>query len=167
MIDISPDLARVYLKPGEFHFATSPTVVTTVLGSCVSVTMFDRFSGAASICHALLPEGPSVDAFRYVDSSIIHMLEMFASHGVNRQRLEVKVFGGADMLCASGSRVGVGRRNVEIANQVLAASGLAVSMHDVGGTQGRKLFFVTHTGDVFLKRLQRGYGAEKPGRKAC
>lgn len=165
-MDISTDLPRVYLKPGEYHFATSPTVVTTVLGSCVSVTMFDRTSGAASICHALLPEGPSVDAFRYVDSSILHMLRMFADHGVNRKSLVIKLFGGSDMLGAGGSRIGVGRRNVQIANQVIAASGLAVAMCDVGGTQGRKLIFVTHTGDVFLKRLNRGAGADWPGRDA-
>lgn len=160
MTTIPPELPKVYLKPGELYFATSPTVVTTVLGSCVSVTMFDRLSGTAAICHALLPEGPSADAFRYVDSSILHMLEMFASHGVNRQRLEVKVFGGADMLGVNGSRVGVGRRNVEIASQVLAAAGLKASIADVGGTRGRKLFFVTGTGEIFLKRLRRGGGAE-------
>lgn len=160
MIAIPPDLPKVYLKPGEFHFATGPTVVTTVLGSCVSVTMFDRLSGIAAICHALLPEGPRSDAFRYVDSSILHMLELFEAHGVNRRRLEVKVFGGADMIGAGGSRVGVGRRNVEIASQVLAETGLAASTADVGGTRGRKLFFVTHTGEVFLKRLRRGDGME-------
>ncbi len=158
MTAIAPELPKVYLKPGELHFAATPAVVTTVLGSCISVTMFDRLSGTAAICHALLPEGPRSDAFRYVDSSILHMLEMFAAHGVNRQRLEVKVFGGADMLGAGGSRVGVGRRNVEIAMQVLAAAGLSVASQDVGGTRGRKLFFVAHTGEVFLKRLRRGGG---------
>ncbi|ABB32644.1 CheD [Geobacter metallireducens RCH3] len=160
MTAIAPDLPKVYLKPGELHFAATPAVVTTVLGSCVSVTMFDRLSGTAAICHALLPEGPRSDAFRYVDSSILLMLEMFAAQGVSRQRLEVKVFGGADIIGAGGNRVGVGRRNVEIATLVLAANGLTVAAKDVGGTRGRKLFFVTHTGEVFLKRLRRGGGAE-------
>lgn len=151
-----PDLPLVYLKPGEIHFATIPTVVTTVLGSCVSVTMFDPAGGAAAICHALLPEGPRADLFRYVDSSIHHMLGMFSSHGVRQNQLEVKLFGGADMLGAGASRIGVGRRNVEIARQVLADEGLEVSAADVGGTRGRKLFFHTHTGEVFMKRLRRG-----------
>ena len=156
MTNIPPEIPKVYLKPGEFHFSMSPVVVTTVLGSCVSVTMFDRVSGAAAICHALLPEGPRSDAFRYVDSSILRMLEMFAANGVPRSHLEVKLFGGADMIGTGGSRVGVGRRNVEIAGRVLAAAGLMVSTHDVGGTRGRKLFFVTGTGEVFLKRLRQG-----------
>ena len=159
---IFPDLPHVYLKPGEVHFATSPTVVSTVLGSCVSVTMFDSASGIAAICHALLPEGPASDAFRYVDSSIVGMVDMFAAHGVSRRHLEVKLFGGADMIGTGGSRGGVGRRNVEIATQVLSAEGLTVSTHDVGGPCGRKLFFVTSTGDVFLKRLRRGEKVATP-----
>jgi len=162
MNGIPPDLPRVYLKPGEFHFSVSPAVVTTILGSCVSVTMFDRLGGAAAICHALLPEGPRSDAFRYVDSSIPGMLEMFEARGVPRRHLEVKLFGGADMIGTGGSRVGVGRRNVEIAFQVLAQAGLTVVTHDVGGTRGRKLFFVTHTGDVFLKRLRQGEKVAAP-----
>ncbi|ANA40731.1 MULTISPECIES: chemotaxis protein CheD [Geobacter] len=150
-----PKLPHIYLKPGEFHFATKPTVVTTVLGSCVSVTMFDVFSRAAAICHALLPDGPRDDAFRYVDSSIFRMLEMFMSRGITPRQLQVKLFGGSDMLGATASRPGVGSRNVDIAHQVLASEGLEVVAADVGGTRGRKLFFYTHTGEVLLKRLNR------------
>lgn len=150
------DLPLVYLKPGELHFGAAPSVVTTVLGSCVSVTMFERTSGTAAICHALLPEGSKDDALRYVDTSILRMLAMFSARGVSPARLEVKLFGGADLLGNGGSRIGVGRRNVEIARRVLSASGLAVTVADVGGTRGRKLIFYTHTGEVLLKRLRRG-----------
>lgn len=153
---IDPNLPKVYLRPGEVHFATTPTVVMTILGSCVSVTMFDRLSGTAAICHALLPEGPHSDAFRYVDSSILGMLELFDARGVPRRQLEVKLFGGADMIGAGGSRVSVGRRNIEIASEVLAQEGVTVASRDVGGSGGRKLFFVTSTGEVFLKRLRQG-----------
>ncbi|RNC71009.1 MAG: chemotaxis protein CheD [Desulfuromonadales bacterium] len=156
MTALHPDIPRVYLKPGEIHFATSPTVVTTVLGSCVSVTMFSRATGSAAICHALLPEGPRSDAFRYVDTSIVHMLEMFSFSGIPRRSLEVKVFGGADMMAVGGSRLGVGRRNVQIAAQVLEAEGLDVTVSDVGGTRGRKLLFHTGTGEVLLRRLRGG-----------
>ncbi|AJE02942.1 chemotaxis protein CheD [Geobacter pickeringii] len=150
------DLAAVYLKPGELHFGAAPSAVTTVLGSCVSVTMFERASGTAAICHALLPEGDKDDALRYVDTSIHRMLAMFSARGVSPARLEVKLFGGADLLGTGGSRIGVGRRNVEIARRVLSTSGLAVAAADVGGTRGRKLIFYTHTGEVLLKRLCRG-----------
>ncbi|WP_298436503.1 chemotaxis protein CheD [Geobacter sp.] len=148
-------LPTVYLRPGELHFGAAPTVVTTVLGSCVSVTMFERTSGTAAICHALLPEGNKGDGLRYVDTSILHMLALFSARGVSPARLEVKLFGGADLIGFGGSRIGVGRRNVEIARRVLSVSGLAVTAADVGGTRGRKLIFYTHTGEVLLKRLRR------------
>lgn len=153
------DLPVVYLKPGELYFANNPTVVTTVLGSCVSVTMFNPANGVAAICHALLPEGPSEDVFRYVDSSILHMLEMFEAHGIRRSQLEVKMFGGSDMLgVKKGEGLGIGKRNVEIARQVLSVEGLALLAADVGGARGRKLFFYTHTGEIFMKRLRKSEG---------
>lgn len=151
------ELPVVYLRPGEFHYAGEPSVVTTVLGSCVSVTMFDRASRTSAICHALLPEGNPTDAFRYVDTSILKMLRIFSERGVARQQLEVKLFGGSGMLgIARGGKGkgGIGSRNIEIARQVLAAEGLRISAADVGGERGRKLFFYTHTGEVLLKRLR-------------
>ena len=149
-------LPAVYLKPGELYFAKHPTVVSTVLGSCVSVTMYSRAAGTGAICHALLPEGPQDDAFRYVNTSILHMLDMFAAQGIKHEQIEVKVFGGSEMIEDKGrSTLSIGRRNVEIAEQVLAARGLSPLASDVGGKRGRKLFFYTHTGEVFLKRLHR------------
>ncbi|BDV42466.1 putative chemoreceptor glutamine deamidase CheD 2 [Geotalea uraniireducens] len=152
------ELPVIYLKPGEFYFSVEPSLVTTVLGSCVSVTMFDRTSRTAAICHALLPEGLQDDVFRYVDTSILRMLKVFAEQGIARQQLEVKLFGGSGMLgiVKTGTgKEGIGSRNIEIARQVLAAEGLTVTAADVGGVRGRKLFFYTHTGEVLLKRLRR------------
>ncbi len=45
-----------YLRPGELHIADHPGIVTTVLGSCVSVTMFSRRREVGAICHGLMPE---------------------------------------------------------------------------------------------------------------
>jgi chemotaxis protein CheD len=149
--------ATVYLRPGELYVADRPTVVTTILGSCVSVTMFSHRLRLGAICHALLPEGPAEDAFRFVDGSILHMLQSFTHLGISRFHLEIKMFGGADLLPYQESRfITVGRRNVEIAREVLKAEGLTLKAEDVGGSLGRKIIFHTHTGEVWLKRLKRG-----------
>lgn len=149
--------ATVYLRPGELYVADQPTIVTTILGSCVSITMFSRRLRLGAICHALLPEGPAEEAFRYVDGSILHMLQRFTLLGVTCAQLEVKMFGGADLLPYPKSRlISVGRRNVEIAREVLNSEGLTLLAEDVGGRRGRKIIFHTHTGDIWLKRLERG-----------
>lgn len=157
-------LPTVYLKPGEMHYAEYPTLVMTVLGSCLSVTMFNRRKGLGAICHGLLPlcdgekECPSEcnEGFKYVDCSIRRMAKVFDQHGINRREIEVKCFGGSDMFPREKQvpgLVSVGRQNIVIAEKILMTEGLSLHMMDVGGLQGRKILFYTDTGEVFLKRL--------------
>ena len=73
---------RVY---SELLVCEHGTLVTTELGSCISVTMFHPESRIGAICHALLPrENMKGEAFRYVDTSILKMLERFTGYGISR-----------------------------------------------------------------------------------
>lgn len=161
------DLPIVYLKPGEMHFTDQPTLVITVLGSCLSVTMFHRRTGLGGMCHGLLPKcggqeqcsGACIEGFKFVDCSIRRMAELFDRYDVRRREIEVKCFGGADMfsreLITAGKRVSIGTQNVQTAEGILSHEGLSIVAMDVGGMQGRKLFFYTDTGQVLLKRLMK------------
>ena len=164
--------ASVTLRPGHVHFAKEPTVVMTVLGSCVSATMHCRRFRAGAICHALFPGGVPADGdepFRYVDRSIEAMAAWFGRIGARPGEIEVKLFGGAGTGWSGEggpASVQVGRSNVESALKALAAHGLRVTARDVGGTIGRKLHFYSHTGEVYMKRLLNGAGPADaaPGR---
>lgn len=155
------DHPLIVLKPGELYATERPVLVTTVLGSCISVTMFCRTRRAGAICHALLPSSAGRDdgnEFRYVDTSISAMLRRFSAWGIGQWELEIKVFGGSDMLASvEGSGHGVGRQNIEMALRVIEAERLALIASDLGGNRGRKLFFKPHTGEVLVKRLARNY----------
>jgi chemotaxis protein CheD len=154
-------LPLIYLKPSEIYIAGEPALVETVLGSCVSITMHNRRSGVGIMCHCLLPrcknerpcDGACSGEFKYVDCSIRRMTEKFDSYDIKRSDIEVKVFGGADMF-TGGKSISVGRQNIETALKIIKNEGLNLSASDVGGTQGRKIFFYTHTGEVLLKRLK-------------
>ena len=152
-------VAKVYLKPGELYFSARPAIVSTVLGSCVSVTMFNRGRSVGAICHAVLPEEKSPgEAFRYVDSSIRIMLRSFKRHGIHSSEIEVKLFGGSDVLPHDDDRdrgFTVGKQNIEVALDVIEKEGLLLITSDLGGTQGRKILFNTHTGEILLKRLRK------------
>ncbi len=153
---------KIFLKPGEICFSERPSIISTVLGSCISVTMFCPQRHIGAICHAVLPEeGSAGEAFRYVDSSILAMLKGFDRYGIPRSAIEVKLFGGADMLkgnSANGKDGSVGRKNIEIAMQVVERERLRLVASDLGGGHGRKIFFNTRTGEVLLKRLRRTRG---------
>jgi chemotaxis protein CheD len=151
---------HVTLMPGELFCGTNPTVVTTVLGSCVAVTMLCRRLSLWAICHGVLPSGNEDDppgCCRYVDESVRRMSAWFQRRGALKKEIEVKLFGGAEIMMerGPGSRfVPVGRSNVNMALSALESEGLRVATSDVGGYTGRKLRFHTLTGDVMVKRFR-------------
>ena len=160
---IVPD---IYLKPGEAVISNRAEIVSTVLGSCISITMFSLRQKMGAICHNLLPKckEKSVcndnchEAFRYVECTIRRMLDEFISRGINQNEIEVKIFGGADMFkltAVKKSSVTVGRQNIDTALKILGDFGLKIAASDTGGTHGRKIVFCTQTGTVLLKRLEK------------
>ncbi len=90
-------IPNLFLKPGELVIAEQPCVVSTLLGSCVAVTMVSRRIGVGAICHALLPSCKAKDQcdcperFRQVDCAIRGMIAEFVRRGVPCSGIEAKI----------------------------------------------------------------------------
>ncbi len=170
-----PDGAKqhLFLKPGELFILEKPAVVSTVLGSCIAVTFYNRRLPLAAICHALLPRcqrhtyvnsindildrncASCPDTFRYVDCSIAMMIESFSRRGISPMETQVQLFGGARMMTHQqrpGAADPVGHQNSSLALKILADHGLKLTRSDLGGTTGRKILFNTETGIVTLHK---------------
>lgn len=160
-------LDTVYLHPGEICVTRKAKRVVTVLGSCVSVTMFNARLQVGAICHGTLPHcrtggvchEPCIEAFKFMDCAIGYMLERFRGYGIKNSEIEAKIFGGADTLMSKSSN-SIGRQNVKTTLELMGREKLKVIAADVGDSFGRKLIFFTHTGEVFLKRLKNNNGAK-------
>jgi chemotaxis protein CheD len=158
-------LPLVFLKPGEVYITDKPALIKTVLGSCVSVTLFEPHSRTAAICHGLLPDcggkgcGDCPEKLRFVTCSIKHILDKMLERGAVQRTLEVKAFGGGDVLTyRSGGpckKATVGRQNIEAALNIMESLGIKPMTSDLGGDRGRKIFFNTQTGEVLLKKLRK------------
>ena len=148
---------NIFLEPGGLYISGEPSIVSTILGSCVSVTIYSRRLMIGGICHALLPKRQtSTGTFRYVDSAISYMLRRFEMMGIRKNEMEVKVLGGADVFeRTDGHAKSVGRQNRETALEIIKNENLNLSVSDVGGNLGRKIYFYTDTGRVLLKRINR------------
>lgn len=168
--DEMPELDSVYLMIAAGGVFLRPTAVQTVLGSCVSVTFHCPTLRIGGIFHALLPraadyprENPASTPYKYVDTAIQTVFNELEQLGARRHGLEAKVFGGACSDLDQSS--GVGLRNVEAAFETLERCKVRIKAADVGGRRGRKLLFLSHAGDVFVKRLGAKNGDEaEPGR---
>jgi len=166
MLEIECDVCEVYLQPGEVYLARKPTIIRTILGSCVGIAFWSARLSVGALCHALLPKcppgaGTGLDAaagYRFVDFSIRGLARQFDQIGAARGEVQVKLFGGADVLATSATstaRPTIGRLNCEVALEVLRQEGLKVMALSLGGTSGRSIQFHTGNGEVRLRWISR------------
>lgn len=146
-----------YLYPGMLFAEPGDYSVTTVLGSCVSVCLWDPASRTGGINHYLLPlwNGDGLRTPKYGNIAIPMLVEKLLQAGCARGNLKAKVFGGASVLEGSSGLLNVGERNIHFAEGALEEARIPVIGKDVGGTSGRKLLFVTGSGDVYVRKLNK------------
>jgi len=128
---------KVFLQTGDCFLGIRPTLVSTVLGSCVAVTMCDPGSAIGAICHAFLPDsvtfrhsGSDPQVCRYVDTALENMFSSLMKLRINPDNLSIKVFGGATGLMGGIERTNlydIGGRNIQAVRRWLWEHGLAVS----------------------------------------
>ncbi|MBF0477689.1 MAG: chemotaxis protein CheD [Deltaproteobacteria bacterium] len=142
---------------GELHASREPTVIYTLLGSCVAVCIFDLEARVGGMNHILLPGKPLLRGFDVAASYGINAMELLINRimglGGDRSRLSAKVFGGAHLLPSISKENGVGEKNILCALNFLDNESIRVISQDLGGYQPRKIFFRTDTGEVLLKRV--------------
>jgi len=148
---------RVYLKPGEIFFSDNHEVVSTVLGSCVSVTMYVERIKTGMISHCVLPTALGAikrgeDAMKYVDCAILYMHKKMSGCGAEKRETEVKLFGGSAMFSVESETCGIGTKNVAAAESLLRSLGYCIMKSDTGGSYTRNLSFNLANGIVNIKR---------------
>lgn len=148
------DLPGRYLFPAEIFVTCEPTMVSTVLGSCVAVCLWDSHFAIGGMNHYLLPlwNGDGLATPKYGNIAIRQLVEKLIAHGGDRRNLQAKIFGGAAMWSHSDGLFAIGLRNIELAQQQLKEMQIPTVAADVGGTQSRKIFFNTGDGSVLLRR---------------
>jgi chemotaxis protein CheD len=146
----------IYLQPGQLVATRLPTTVKTILGSCISVCLWDETSAVGGINHFLLPFG-TVHADmpgRFGNLAVPMLIDALRRQGADVASMRAKVFGGASMIAGGRPRpTHVGMQNLNIAKELLANAGIPVISSDTGGARGRKIVFNTDTGEVSLWEL--------------
>lgn len=151
-----PDNNNHYLLPGNLFAHHDEYSVLTVLGSCVSVCLWDPRKKMGGINHYMLPlwNGDGLASPRFGNIAIMRLIDKVVGLGADRKNLQAKIFGGGDMLKATGL-INIGHRNILLAHDMLRDEGIPVVSEHTGGKVGRKLLFNTRSGVVLLKLLQK------------
>ena len=147
-------LGRHYLYPGTLFVHQKPHRITTVLGSCVAVCLWNQTAQLGGINHYLLPlwNGEGLPTPKYGNIAITKLVEKVRSYSSPGDKLIAKVFGGASMWEKTDGLLAVGQRNIELAIEMLETLNIPVVGKDLGGNQGRKVIFNSGDGTVLMRR---------------
>lgn len=142
---------------GDVFLLTKPENIRTILGSCLTVTMWDKKMRAFAICHAVYAGMGEPGNTRYIDCSLDKMIKFMHRKDVTPKDTIVKFFGGME----------TGHQNSIMANKIvnsakdfLHKNNYTIAVEETGGDLGRELYFTPITGDVFIRKVQtqeKGY----------
>lgn len=163
-LTVPESVQSVVLSAGDFYFGHGDTRISTLLGSCVSITLWHPRKHIGGMCHYMMTERPHpVDLpldGRYASEAFALFLQYVEQAGTRLSEYQVKLFGGANMFRdACGSRLDIGARNLEFAYRLLASRHITPVARHVGGSGRRKLHFDLWSGTVWLA-FPDGAGAQ-------
>lgn len=146
------------ILPGEFFVSSSPMIVYTVLGSCISACIRDPIVGVGGMNHFMLPtpkDGGNDswgESTRYGSYAMESLINEILKRGGLKSRLEIKLFGAGKIYEGS---IDVGANNAEWVTEYLKCEGLTAVKTDLGDVLPRKVYYFTDSGRVLMKKIEQ------------
>lgn len=156
---------------GECYISNGQEVISTVLGSCISVCLYDSQKGIGGMNHFMLPannlpqenffdnsqgikkERLTENSLRYGITAMEVLIAELQKRGASRPHMKAKVFGGGHVLSMSHSNESIGEKNISFARAFLKMEKIEIEKENVGSNFGRKIFFLVGRNSVFVKKV--------------
>ncbi len=144
----------VNVHAGDCFVTTQPDeIAATVLGSCISACIRDPVAKVGGMNHFLLPGNTKEqDTMRFGAFAMEKLINEILKRGGRRERLEVKLFGGGNVIESSAL---IGTKNIEFVHEYLAMEEIPIAAEDVGGTWPRKVRYWPLSGKAQMLKLRR------------
>lgn len=150
---------QVRVGIGEMAVTREPAeqIVTYALGSCLGITLHDPLARVGGMLHAMLPqstldpEKARTSPARFVDTGVPALFRACYALGASKERLVLKVAGGASMQDAGADSFEIGRRNLLMLRQLLWKNGVLIRGQDVGGDVSRTLVLDVASGATTVR----------------
>ncbi len=160
------DGVAMVLAPGEYYATQGEEVISTLLGSCIAVCLYDPLQGVRGMNHFLLASQRFSKTMKFTDSDAgrygVHYMELLINSllklGAKKKNLQAKAFGGAavlDLQKGADNFMCIGEVNVRFAKEFLRAEKIPLHASDLGGTQGRMIYFFQQDYTVLKKNIAR------------
>ena len=168
---------RLLLHPGDYRVTDKPVMMSTLLGSCVAVCLYDPAHRVMGMNHFVLAKPKHSDkvslstseAGRYGNHAMAMLMNDLLHLGAKRSRLQAKAFGGSRLLGDIGSDndkpTDIGLVNASYVRDFLEHHNIPLVSADLGGNHGRQIHFSGHDYAVYLRRIPMRYKQRLSERK--
>jgi len=157
------DRSEIVIKPGEFYSSDKDEVISTLLGSCISVALYDLSLPVGGLNHFLLPFPKNTDnplfsnSGKYGINAMELLINDILKKGGEKKNLRAKVFGGSTVLALKKRAVyDIPKINIAFVFGFLETERIPVDAYSVGGTIPRRISFFTYDARVMMKFTKSG-----------
>ena len=146
-------LIDFYLAPGHIYLSHEPSLVSTVVGSCTAVSLWDSKKQYGGMAHFLYPfTGDRYKATaQYGNVAVKCLVTMLLEAGAKEKNLRAQIFGGA--LSTSSDCIKIAKENIKIAKKILRSYRINIISEDTGGNMGRKIVYNTHKNEAIVYKV--------------
>ena len=148
---------EVTIHIGQVYTTREPTIIKTILGSCIAACLLDPVARVGGMNHFMLPAPANGSGTGDGSHFGIHAMDLLIGAvqkaGGDRRRIQAKLFGGGHVLRMGATGNSVPERNIQFIEEFVRAEGISVASRDLGGYLPRRIHFYTDTGKVLVKRL--------------
>lgn len=152
---------EVFLQPGEYFVGNADFRIRTLLGSCVSISLWHPRRRIGAMSHFLLARRSSSSSTtepdaRYGEEAMWLMLRELTRMGVRPTECQGKIFGGGNMFPHQKKTVtlDVGKRNGESARELLQVNGISLISESLFGAGHRQIIFDISSGNVWSRQVK-------------
>lgn len=143
---------KYFLQPGYIFASKTPHLVHTVLGSCISVCIWDCNKQIGGMNHFIHAKPFSNERTAHFGSIAIPcLIKMLVKMGADKSSLKAHIVGGANNMKQNNYKIG--ERNFLIAKKILKKNSIDVINTDIGGEMGRKVIFDNSTGEIVVYKV--------------
>jgi chemotaxis protein CheD len=147
-----------YIGPGDYFSTTDDILISTILGSCISVALYDVRHSVGGLNHFMLPFPKRAELDPYSPNSKygVNAMELLINDilkkGGEKPALRAKVFGGSTVIDLDReATINVPKMNIDFVFNFLEMERIPVDAYSVGGALPRKILFFPLEQRVLMK----------------
>ncbi len=152
---------KIEVTMGGGAVTTAPDIIlSSGLGSCVVLTLYDSKRKLGGLAHIMLPDSISLNGYhppyKYADMAITRLIKELRSMRASPRNMVAKLVGGAKMFLSSDDfGPCIGEQNIISVKHILERKRIPVIAENTGGNYGRSVEFYLDSGKVMIRAIGR------------